>query len=328
MESRENRKQHYIPQCYLRNFSPNNKNIFIYDKIEKKSFRNKIENIAYIDYFYELPEKYIENLNEISFGKKYYEKEFFGNNIEKHYSRLLEKINVKAKLWISNYNTDKIITAQEKEIFSQLIAIQYLRMPNIRDKWVDARKKATNYRSDLIKSFLINKNPKQKSEIEDIKVKYNEEYNPILHSEIFSDEELYIGIANQLINKHWVYYVSEFNDFYTSDNPIIIKPHIKGQKLYYSGFGMNGAEIIFPIGSSILLTIWDSNFFIEKKTNSNSFCLITDKEKREYNCFQYMFSNKQTYSYNNNFSLIKLMKICNNGKEFFSKRPKILVNGK
>lgn len=74
--------------------------------------------------------------------------------------------------------------------------------------------------------------------------------------------------------------------------------------------------------------MWDSKYFHKMGDISDSFNNISDKQKREYNCYQYMFSNKQTYSYNNDFDLIKLLKICNNGKEYFSEKSKILVNGK
>lgn len=328
MENKENIKQHFIPQCYLRNFSPNSNNIFIYDKIERKPYRNSVEKIACIDYFYELPDKLIENIGEIPFGTKFYEKEFFANNIENQYNIILEKIAHKGESWINDKIINKIITQKEKEIFAQLIAIQYLRMPDIREKYSDARKKATLISSDIIKSFLSHENPTLKKEIENIRVEYNEDYDPILHSEMYADEELYVGIANQLLNKHWIYFITKNNDFYTSDNPIIIKPHIEKQRPYYGGIGMRGAEIIFPISSSILLTMWDSNYFEIIEQKHDTFNKINGKHKREYNCLQYMFSNRQTYSYIDDFSIIKSLISCNNGNEFFKKKSRILVNGK
>ena len=196
MGNKENRKQHYLPQCYLKNFSPNNKNIFIYDKIERKPFRNTVEKVAYKDYFYELPEKYFENISEIPFGTQFYEKEFFANNIENQYNIILKKIINKGNLWLEDKIINKIITQTEKEIFAQLIAIQYLRMPDIKDKYSDVQKKEINISSDIIKSFLSHEKPKLKEEIENIQVKYDEAYDPILHSEMYADEELYFGIAN------------------------------------------------------------------------------------------------------------------------------------
>lgn len=303
----------------MRNFSPNSKNIFIYDKIESKSYRNSVDKIAYIDYFYELPDKLIENIDEIPFGTKFYEKEFFANNIENKYNTILEKITCKGKSWINDKIINEIMTQKEKELFAQLIAIQYLRMPDIRQKYSDARKKTTLISSDILKSFLSHKNPTLKKEFENISVEYNEDFDPILHSEMYTDEKLYVGIANQMLKKHWIYFITENNDFYTSDNPIIIKPHIEKQRPYYGGIGMKGAEIIFPISSSILLTMWDENYFEIVEQKHDSFNKINDKQKREYNSLQYIFSNRQTYLYNNDFNIIKTIISCNNGNEFFIK---------
>lgn len=328
MKSQENKIQHFVPKCYLRNFSPNNESIYIYDKIEKKDFRNSVDKVAYSDYFYDLPEKYIENITEIPYGKRYYEREFFANNIERQYNRILKKVILCGESWFANRKTEEILTPEEKELFAQLIAIQYLRLPDIREIYSDATKKHTDAQTDIIKSFLRNEKPELAKEIDKIQVEYNEEFNPVLHSEIYSDEELYNGIANQILNKHWVYFISDSNDFYTSDNPIIIKPHIKNQRYFYEGFGMRGVEVIFPISSSILLTMWDTNYFENIEYAVDSFNTITDKQKREYNSYQYMLSNRQTYSFCNDFSLVKLLIICNNGNEFFREKSRILVNGK
>ena len=328
MKKKENRIQHFVPQCYLRNFSPNDTYIFIYDKTERKPFRNAVDKVACDDYFYDLPAKTIENINEIPFGTQFYEKEFFANNVEKIYAKILEKIVNYGNSWLRSENIDEIITKEEKEIFAQLIAIQYLRMPDIRVKYSDARKKQVDCRIDIIKGLLIHEKPKLKKEIESLQFEYDKAFDPILHSEMFADEELYVGIANQIINKHWVYFITDNNDFYTSDNPIVIKPHVKNKAPFYEGFGMYGAEIIFPISSSILLTMLDNNHFKDIEQTSDSFNKITDCKKREYNCIQYMHSNRQTYSYNNDFNLIYTLISCNNGNEFFWTKSKILVNGK
>jgi hypothetical protein len=328
MKDRANSRQHYVPKCYLRQFTPNQKTIFIYDKKEERSFRNSIDTVAYFDMFYELPEKYIENIKDLPFQTKYIEKEFFANSVENIYNQLLIKINSKAKDWINFQKKEEIISKEEKELLSQLIAIQFLRMPNIRDKYVNAEEKALGIRSDIIKSFFGNIHPDYKETLKNISIEHNHDFDPILHSDIYTDEELIYEMGDQLIDKFWVYYVSSNNDFYTSDNPVLIKPHLTNQSSYYDGFGMRGVEIILPIGSSVLLTIWDHNYFKEMETFADTFNHINDKDKRAYNCYQYIWANKQVYSQSDNFTLIELLKMSNSGKEVFMKRPKLKVNEK
>ncbi|WP_282037654.1 DUF4238 domain-containing protein [Saccharicrinis aurantiacus] len=328
MNKNQNKIQHFVPQCYLRNFSPNGIYVFIYDKIAKKQYRNSVDKIAYEDFFYELPESFITNLSEIPFGTKFYEKEFFANNVESLFTKLLEKIVEKQQKWINNRKSFEVFNNEEKYLFAQLIAIQYLRMPNIREKYSDASKKHINAEQKIIKAFLSKSKPELKDSFDKINVQYNKAYDPILHSEIFANIDLFVGMAEQLINKHWIFYYNDNNDFFTSDNPIIVKPHIQKQKPYYEGFGMRGVEIIFPISSTILLSILDEDYFKISENLTAPFNKISDKKKREYNFYQYMFSNRQTYSYNNDFSIIEMLISLNKGEEFFGPKSKILVNGK
>lgn len=320
----ENVYQHYLPQCYLRNFTQNGKNLFIYDKIKKASFRNSVNNIAGTKDFYKIPAKYLTSLKD----ELFFEKEFFANKVEILYAAQLKALQVKANDWLDNKNKEKVISQEDKEILSILLAIQFLRMPNVKNQYSDALRKATKHRVDIIKSFIVSQRTEFKDAARSLKVQYDKEYNTVLHSQIYANEDIIGNIVKNLINKFWVFYVSSKSDLYTSDNPIIIKPHLQNQKPLSNGFGMRGAEVIFPITSSVILTIWDSNYFNEKENLSNSFNLITEKSKTEYNCLQYIWANRQVYSPNNDFKLISDLKTVNKGKEIFMKKPEILVNGK
>jgi len=328
MNHKSNIKQHFLPQCYLKNFSPNGKNIYIYDKGEKKSFRNSIDNIGYLNYFYDIPLKYIKNKRELPYDTKFYEKGFFAENVEKTYSKILEKINQKADDWILTQKQEEILNLEEREIFAQLMAIQHLRMPNIIEDVSDSYEKTAQEAFEIIKSGINNMNPDLEKMSPEPQIKYDKDFDSILHAKIYTNDNLISGIANEILNKYWVFYVSKQNDFFTSDNPIVINPHIANQHNYHDGFGMKGAEIIFPIGKSAILTLWDSGYFTEKDKKDNTFCFVKQKEKRAYNLRQYIWSNRQTYSYLNNFNIIKLLKADNGGEEIIMKRPRTIVNGK
>lgn len=135
-------------------------------------------------------------------------------------------------------------------------------------------------------------------------------------------------MQDHILNKIWIFYVREQDDFYTSDNPILLKPHLQHQPFFYDGFAMNGIEIIFPVGSSVLLTLWDKAHFQDKLLQDNKFSSMDDKSKRQYNCYQYIWSNDEVYSKRDDFRLIENLKLANEGNEIIKERPKILVNGK
>jgi len=328
MNKKANIKQHYVPQCYLRNFSPNGKYVHIYDKKEHKPFSNSLDSVAYFDYFYEIPKKYLSEKFNIPYGTKYFEKAFFAEHIEKIYAQLLEKIILKAESWIKTQEKSEILTTQEKEELAQLVAIQHLRMPNIKNDTSDTYEKSMLESFDIIKSGIINMNPELNIKAKEATLEYDKKYDIVLHSKLYANEKLVSDIATQILDKHWIFYISNSIDFYTSDNPIIIKPHIPNEPNYYDGFGMKGVEIIFPISKSILMTMWDSNHFPEKQKKENTFKFINPKEIRAYNCYQYIWANRQVYSHTNDFKIVSALKMQNGGKEIIMNRPKTLVNGK
>ena len=58
--AKEHVRQHFIPQCCLRNFSENEKFVFIYSKTNKnKGYAQSIAKTTYRDYFYAIPEKHL-----------------------------------------------------------------------------------------------------------------------------------------------------------------------------------------------------------------------------------------------------------------------------
>lgn len=328
MKGVKNKKQHFIPQCYLKCFSENDKSIWIYNKNCQKVYSQSISKTAFQDDFYKIPEKYISSIKNDDFDPNFFEKEFFDSNVEKLFGRFLRIINRKAGEWITDRNLNIILPQNDKDIFAAMIAIQYLRMPNIRDEYTSLYEKSASADLEIIKAFTVNQYPENKEFIDSIQGEYDNDYNAIVHSDIFSDQVIINNIQDDILNKIWIFYVSESKDFYTSDNPILIKPHLENQCPYNEGFGMRGGEVIFPIGHSVLLTLWDKEFFKNKYVEDNKFQSLDDKSKRQYNLYQYIWANGEVYSHKNNFDLIEKFKQENGGKDVFMERPKVLVNGK
>ena len=54
------RRQHYVPQCYLRRFCKGGERLFAFDKTTRKSFPTRVADIALQRDFYDLPEDLVE----------------------------------------------------------------------------------------------------------------------------------------------------------------------------------------------------------------------------------------------------------------------------
>ena len=95
-------KQHYIPRCYLKRFSDNNKSIFSYDKINSKSYQASLMSVCCEDDLYSLSESYVEecikqqdNLNTLSI-----ECDYFSKKIEPLLAQYLGQLDVIQDGWV------------------------------------------------------------------------------------------------------------------------------------------------------------------------------------------------------------------------------------
>tara|TARA_R110000744_G_scaffold380119_1_gene499849 strand:- start:1305 stop:1907 length:603 start_codon:yes stop_codon:yes gene_type:complete len=193
-------KQHFVPECYLINFSPNGKYVHIYDKKAHKSFTNSLDSIAYSPYLYEIPKKYLSEKLNIPYGSKYFEKAFFAEHIESLYAKILNKIIVQADSWKNTQENEEILTQNEKEVFAQLIGIQHLRMPNVKNDTSETYEKALLECIDIIKSGITNMNPELDND--ESSIEYDKDYDTILHSKLYANQEFVSDFASQILDKH------------------------------------------------------------------------------------------------------------------------------
>lgn len=199
-------------------------------------------------------------------------------------------------------------------------------MPNIRDKYWNAQIKAQKERNNIMDAYKKAYDKIDCSEI--IAIDREDDYAPVMHSELFLHEEIIANIQDQLIKKIWKYKIATNGFVFTSDNPILLKPHLDNQTAFCEGFAMKGVEIIFPISKNIIFTIWDEDVFVNHIMENNKFNILSDKELRQYNCYQYIWANEEVYSSSNNFELIEMLKLANGdlNKEIVMGHSTIKIN--
>ncbi|RXM53279.1 MULTISPECIES: DUF4238 domain-containing protein [unclassified Chryseobacterium] len=322
MEKETHIYQHYIPECYLKNFTIDDKGLFVYRKDNNsKVFPQSISNIAGEKRFYDIDDKFL--LEEFKGKNKFIETEIFANCFEPVLSNLLQKIGELCHNWDKRNIYNNVLDDIELDNFAELIAIQYIRHPNFIEKYWQFHKEMYLKRTDIIRSFLLMANSKFKNENK-LNLEFDEDYSSALHSNFILDNEWRYDIQNQLVKKIWIFYYTN-NNVVTSDNPILLKPHLNKQASFFEGFGKKGVEIIFPINKNLILTILDEEYFSEQKDLHNTIQFLNEKKLREYNLHQYCFSNYEVYSASNNFEIIKKFVELNNGIDYFPIKPKINV---
>lgn len=101
---------HFIPQVYLRYFSPDGKMIYRHDKRTRNKEFFPIKKLAAIKHYYNFR------------GDTYLENPFF-SDLESEYPKLIERLNQRAPL------------ENERDYLSALMGVMYVRVPKQRNRW-------------------------------------------------------------------------------------------------------------------------------------------------------------------------------------------------
>lgn len=342
----DTKKEHYVPQCYLRHFASTEERINVFDK-EKMEVRTNqnILNVAMENHFYDLSlfdiykkaesaeQEIIKKelgellgtdnieaaLNDID-SQQHIEKKFFSEGVESIYSFMLENIikkNCNGNQWI--IQNCYALSKSEKELFSLFIAIQIIRTKLFRDTLCAISEK-------LIETMTYKSQMNEKDALprEAFKISVDKEYVKLQHNRMILDPKMALEFAKVLVEHIWVIYVNKTNTpFYTSDNPVVNIPHKHDTFLSYGGLNSEGIEILFPISSNLLLGMYHAktynNIFTDRK-----YMAVNDHKSLEYfNRAQVVHSQRYIFSISNNFDLAE--KICREKPDIQIFKPRVEV---
>ncbi len=302
---KENTRQHYIPQIYLSNFSNDGKGVWVYNKTRSKKYITSTDKICYKDDFYSLGEQIIEEseglLNRLSIEKK-----FFARNVEIELSTILKQLVESVDENIrKNPRSCLFIDEHSKRLIAQHIAIQFLRLPELREYLEKFERSLIR----AVKKITDCDNCRKASNYNEIEDFLTRKRDPAFeHFDMgFGAEELINDYSERLVNNFWEFYINPNGDYYTSDFPIVVEPHVKNTELECLGLAMYGAEVTYPITKKLLLKIWDNRYFPQKKENDGCFLYATDKFVRYEKIRQYLFAREIVISPIDDFSLPELI---------------------
>ena len=231
------KKQHYVPQFLLKNWSQSNKKrVFIFDKMSNKSFSSSIKNIAHENNFYKDEILGYENNTEIKLSE-----------LEGDAAPIINKI--------VSEGTIKNLADSEHKLLCLFSAVQMLRTNNTRE-------------------FLEGFNEILTERIQDWGLEPNndvENFSNMSKEEVKSSS---IGILNSLpvelvgnfIDKELALLEAPINcSFYISDHPVIKHNHFPREHRGNLGIGLYGIEIYFPISPRYCLSFLCSDLAAEIK---------------------------------------------------------------
>lgn len=284
------KKQHIVPQSYLRRFATQNPKskkyiIGVRDK-SVRLFSQSIENVGYLKNYYD---------TECHDDKKYWE-HYFAKEIEPIYSRDLDLIITKINM---SRPEAVILNDDDKEKLTIMMCFQMLRDPDYIDK-------AISEMPDFVYEFkkkIIKANPELSSDQVRIvkKVNYSKDMCKEEILKIITDSDRYKSFAKALSNKAWyIFYnsISKKMPFVTSDKPVVIYNYAS-RKREMLGIGRNDTFIYYPVNPSILIAIYPPKiFFSDMLKGSDTVTILRGKDIEfigKFNCHQISDCYKQAF---------------------------------
>ena len=297
-------KQHYIPRCYLKRFSNNEKSIHTYDKIHCKKYNASLMSVCCESDLYTMSEKYVKENNEKGdsvINRLSIETDHFSHSVEPLYAQFLAQIYEIKDEWVTGKDYYRLHFLEKRELALPIIT-QYFRMPQIGESMIENYIKMEHAGIDMLKEILAVQTGNE--DYRKLEIDVNCE-KPALHANLsYLDRETLMTFANAIANNIFVFRISKENDFYTSDFPIVVSPHVQNARPMYMGLAQYGGELTMPLSPSLTVSIYDRNYFKDKKDMDGS-CIEADaKEIRRQNFLRYMYATRHVFSYKNDFSLI------------------------
>src|SRR5690625_3390543 len=334
------KNQHYVPRSYLKYFSNNKEQVWVYDKVINKFFNTNIANVAAEKYFYDipfeeiyniLPQKDREKINDImkegnfasiqeleKSGKQIIEK-FFAENIEGMFEKALNKIRVSFNMMSSPFYS-QVLSKKDRIQLSLMLALQIVRSKEFRESHSESIQSITQAIVDVIAS-----SHEDEYELGSITAKAQYEFESLEHADIILSD-FPIRLAEILSSHIWFVGVNQTKlPFYTSDDPVVKRAHKHHPFLGTDGYGSPGIEIALPLSDQLILVLVEREYHSLLSFWENRFIPLTNKQNIiYYNSLQVYQSNRQIYCSKRSFKLINEMKRTEGSLE--RKPRKMVVN--
>jgi len=297
------KKQHFVSQFILRNFSIDNKDqLWVYDKWEEKEYKSSIRDSASENYFYEFSKDENQTNTELKLSR-------LESDCKSIFKKIIEEKSIKS------------LTNVEHLMICLFSAVQYLR---------------TNKSRELIEQMnkgLVDKVLERRNLIDDFEKIMNLSKDEIRDISIIELNSSAGKLAPYFVEKEFALAESLSDEyFYISDNPITLYNHLPRPFRGNLGLKLKGIEIQFPISSKLCIVFMCPDVVNEvrlsiAKANSYKECPVDMRVAEEYlalfddcicakftrenveyhNSLQVNQSSRYIYSCTNNFDLVKDM---------------------
>jgi hypothetical protein len=239
------KKQHFVPQVYLRQFSSDQAHIWLFDKETGRTNGVTIADVAQRKYFYDFADELADNGIDVQL-------------VENKFSELesdLEHALADVFELIQNDRLDIL----DKSRLSVHLAFQWVRTYEFRETII---KGSTTFLQSIIDEFVERNSPESSKDIYP-QIELKKDYESIAHFLfMFNQSHMDNMITLFLRNYYWIIGRNNtIQPLFTSDNPIVLESHSEVEDYLGIGVGTYGSEFIWPINSEYVLILREKSHF-------------------------------------------------------------------
>ena len=242
------KNHHYVPQFFLKGFSVDNKNLWVFDKV-KKEFR-------------------YQDTRKIASENKFYTYKVRGK--EENLENVFGQIEGLAKAILNKVINKELVSEQEKADFAMFVAVSKVRVPDFK-KWTEegsekmykkinrmtfSSKERVKIMAEKAGKNLSDKEADELVQFATDENRYYVKFPP--NYWLGTMLKLSLDVARAFIIADWQFlYFNKKFALLTSDNPVILVPPPDYDRFWGVGLLTPGVRHIFSLTSNICLVIGD-----------------------------------------------------------------------
>lgn len=292
----QTKRQHYVPRSYLKRFSFDGKLIHTYfisqdtptiltDNELRKVWRDvSISDVCLKkDYHTVRQHSPGNNINPMVL-----EKDFFQDYAEPKFQSIIDALDGLAQEFIKNGDivAPFNITDEQKLTLIQSIFIQYHRSPRLRRPFEEINKIIKHWESS---------NGKDSLGMDVASTHADKTYINLF---------LFRAFATKLLDYSMLFRVSKNENFFTSDNPVVIhKLGTKWNDIFNVNFYKDEFSVFFPLTPYLMVEFYNPEAFPDSLIMDGTISSVDTEYENQVNKYQYINAEKTIFSYKNDFSL-------------------------
>jgi len=292
MTAPESKRQHFVPQFYLRRFAQDDKHLFVFDKFKTRTFRSTITKAATERFFYDIAGHRVDSDDNAQL-------------VETALSSLEAQFADKLDSLLASVDEDGSFPHELKPPVAFFLKVQYFRTPESRRVLIETAEKS----AQRILDDMIPGDGAEGDASAQYRVRFNASMAPLEHAKLLFDPRLHAAFVATLLEHIWFVGLNGTpQSLYTSDHPVVRIPHKDDPLISYAGFGSEGIEIAFPLTPKHVLVLCERAFFREFAHLDCGSLALNTENVTYYNSRQVIESYRHVYSKDDDFDLAE--RIC------------------